>query len=463
MKENFDSDYTIESESNYINNHEHIVDVESPEIKARIEKAKELFGAYFEKHQGDFKFKENVDNPDLIDDSTMEKILKDAEEMGIYTEAEKMRELIFGKNMSLYGVEYFSNACGENCSFCPMGQNTIKLMDNSVRIKEIKQALEKDQNLEALQIEIKKLNAENEAIKEKITTLTPDAAKDDLDSLSKIGHQTVCLLSGEAIARDLKKTVQYAQLAADNPQFKEIVLNMGSFTEEGFRYINENLKRSPETKLQHRVFQETYDRESYAKALIRGRAEGKQDFDKRYNSQVAALRAGFDDVGIGVLFGLSDNPLKELLELQKHVEFIKKNAGKEPKRCALLFANSPEGSDVEIPHNVGGSKYRKDIMVLVYALAALATPTVSRVNSERDDSETLKELDKTSNHTTLFVHPTPGGNVIALQELQNKSKIKDNLTPQAAVEPRWPEEAIEDWKKRGYNILNFNVKKYIKK
>ncbi|MBM4177220.1 hypothetical protein FJ208_00240, partial [Candidatus Gribaldobacteria bacterium] len=257
--------------------------------------------------------------------------------------------------------------------------------------------------------------------------------------------------------------IKYTQIALDKPGVKEIILNMVAYSKNAFRYVKDGLQIPKEVKIQHRVFQETYDEKEYGYYHRNSPRGGKKDFERRYNSQIAALDAGFDEVGIGALFGLSKNPLKEIKALQEHAKVIKERGGKEPKRCCLPLANSPQGSDLEIKYKIPGMKNQEKITELIYALARLAMPTISIVSSERDDPKTLEELDKYANHTTLFVHPYPGGNIDGLKELkQNQNQFIEGGKPisQAKTFSRTPEQALKSWRERGYSVIGFDVRKY---
>jgi len=110
--EPFDPDQTsVEAESNQpVDDQEHIVDVERPDIAVRIEKAKSLFGEFFAKYG---------EKMDLSDPASIQEVIKGAEEMEVFSQAEEIRNLIYDKNVSIYGVCYFSNRCNQNCKFCP--------------------------------------------------------------------------------------------------------------------------------------------------------------------------------------------------------------------------------------------------------------------------------------------------------------------------------------------------------
>lgn len=475
-----------------VDEHEHIVDIEAPEIKAEIEKAREVFESFFERHGENF---------DLANPEKIEAALKAAEAEGIFDKAQNIRELIYGKNISIYGVSYLSNKCDQCCSYCPMGQAALaerwqkeilevvhqkrrkkiasqwqeakKLFEDGKisldNLALIKSSIIGQGEMEKRWTDIEKKSFRVDELANKTKYLDPEQYSSDLDALRQLGHQEICLLASEELyhepgegvrsTQEPDQVIKYAQIALDKPGVREIILNMVSYSENAFRYVIEGLKVPADVKIQHRVFQETYDRKKYAQYHKNSPEGGKKDFDRRYDSQVAALKAGFDEVGIGALFGLSQFPLKEIEGLRDHANYIKKGGGKEPKRCCLPLANEPKGSELEIDFKIPGMVNAEKITELIYALSRLAMPTVSIVSSERDGPEVLKVLDKYANHTTLFVHPWPGGNVDALKDIEAVTENADVIS-QAKTFSRQPQQAIADWQERGYNVLGFDYQKY---
>jgi len=389
-----------------IDDHEHIVDIESPEIKMAIREAKRDFNTFFKRHEYHF----DLERPDAI-----EKVLEAAEKDKIFEKAQKIRELIFDKNISVYGVCYLSNKCDQNCKYCPMGQagysnwekrlsieHFEKMREDLIKHNEeseelTRQGVLRKETLESIQKETAGLTKtfdtlktekikELEESKKQFKCLSPEETSQDVDALRKVGHQEICLLASEELwhgegkavssTQDPDEVIKYTQIALDKPGVKEVILNMVSYSRNTFKYVLDGLKKPEGVGLQHRVFQETYDREAYEKYHSRSPEGGKIDFNKRYNSQIEALKAGFDEVGIGALFGLSERPLSEIKQLQIHAREIKEKGGKEPKRCCLPLANVPEGSELEIDYKIPGMANAEKITELIYALARLAMPTL---------------------------------------------------------------------------------------
>ncbi len=79
------------------------------------------------------------------------------------------------------------------------------------------------------------------------------------------------------------------------------------------------------------VYQETYDRETYARLHTAG---PKRDFDARLACPERAYAAGFRRIGIGALFGLSDWR-REALSLAAHLDYLLRRCWKAHFTVAL--------------------------------------------------------------------------------------------------------------------------------
>lgn len=426
-----------------IDDHEHVVDIEDEEVQKEIAEAKRIFYEFSQEHRDKF---------DLSDEASILATLEAAKERGIFQAAERIRNLIYNKNISIYGVSYLSNVCNQNCKFCPQGVRNYE-------VYQIEQHLNSNPSLS--QEERKKLQDKVVAYRKTLKTMTLDEAREDFRALTEIGHQEICVLSGEDVAND---PVDYIQAALETPGIKEIILNLAAYSERQMRMIRENLQIPKGVRLQYRVFQETYDPDAYFYFVEHAPIQwsgGKHDMYFRFHSQDYAISAGIDEVGIGVLFGLTKYPLSEIEGLYMQASYLTTVVGKEPKRCCLPLGNEPDYVHVDIPYMVSRIPKASEITELIYALARLAMPTVSIVSSERDGPEMLKILDKYANHTTLFVHPGPGRNIESFKELKTGGKIDSTVVEQAATVARQPREAILDWLERGYHVLGFNWEKYL--
>jgi len=417
--------------SKYDVNSEYHVDLENPEVKEKIDKAQKLYSEFIE---------ENLNKLDLTDEKSIVEVYKKAAEQGIFKEAEEIRNLIFGKDIHFYGVSYLWDKCKNYCTYCPGSVLNRK--------KAIAEGCEYPQR-----------------------ELTVDQTVEDTKAVMKDGHTHVCYLTGStpSINKYPDKIIPYLNSVIKETRdngLEEIILNIEPLTEDGFRKIAEAVKEANEefgtnVAIQFRVFQETYNRETYSQVHPKGQ---KSDYDFRIDSQARALKAGFDNVGLGALFGLNRYPLEEIEELKKHAERLKEEFGKSPARVCLPSANELENIGVKIPHFIKRGQYkqgRKELVEvgeyekfneLIYALSRLAMPTVNIVSSERDGEAMLEILDKYATCSTLNVHPGVGenANIFATETAPSNEAVHFEQT---TTFPRLPKDTIEKMRNRGYEPI----------
>lgn len=411
---------------------EYHVDVESPEVQERIKEAQKTYETFLE----EFQQKLDLGNPESI-----EMAYAKAEQEGIFKKAQEVRELIFGKDIHFYGVSYLWDKCGEHCMYCPLSvPSRLKMVSEGKEVKD------------------KKLSID-EAVKDTI------AVMDD-------GHRHICYLTGSIPGKEkyADEIIPYLTKVIEETKdkdLKEIILNVEPLDESGFKKIADavreiNGRLGTHVSIQFRVFQETYNRETYKKMHPRGT---KSDYDFRYNSQVRALKAGFDNIGLGVLFGLHNLPLEEIENLKQHAEKLEKEFGKIPARICLPSANELTKISVLVPHKIERGEYedeKKEVLKevglyekvneLIYALARLAMPKVNIVSSERDTPAMIEILDKYATCTTLNVHPGVGDNMMRA-EAEAALKTGEVHKQQTTVFPRNPERFKNKMRERGYNPI----------
>ncbi len=382
---------------------EYKANIKSPEVQAKLAESKELYKSFTSKFAIDL---ENLE--------TISQAYKKAQE-GVFKIAQEIRELVFGKDMHFYGVSYLWDACTNHCKYCPGS------------VPNRKKAIESGKEYPLRELSV------NEAVADTLAVM-------------KDGHMHICYLAGSSPGREKlpDKMVPFLE-RFDQLGLDEIILNIEPATEEGFRKMRNAVKN---TALQFRVFQETYDRETYAKMHPKG---PKADYDFRRQSQANAIKAGFDNIGLGALFGLHRFPIEEIEGLRKHAEELEIEHGKAPARICLPSANELTNIGVQIPYFLKRGKngnYEK-FNELIYALARLAMPTISIVSSERDRPGMLKILDKYATCTTLNVHPGVGGNA----NLFSCNGKKQTHFEQATVFPRNPKKTIKEMRHKGYNPI----------
>ena len=104
-------------------------------MKYKIKAAKELYTDFAEQ----FRKKLNLSNPTSIHEA-----YEEAKKQRIFKEAESIRELLFGKDVIFYGVEYLSDLCENQCKFCP---GSMEHADRELRMMTVEQAVKETEHL----------------------------------------------------------------------------------------------------------------------------------------------------------------------------------------------------------------------------------------------------------------------------------------------------------------------------
>lgn len=116
-------------------------------------------------------------------------------------------------------------------------------------------------------------------------------------------------------------------------------------------------------KNSYTLFQETYHRPTLKEVHVRG---PKSDYDHRLLTHDRAMRAGLDDVGIGVLFGLADYRY-EVLAMIQHAAHLEREYGAGPHTISVPRMRHAEGSDVSDapPFPVDDANFKKVFLLLL--------------------------------------------------------------------------------------------------
>jgi 2-iminoacetate synthase len=183
----------------------------------------------------------------------------------------------FGRTMRLFAPLYLSNECVNNCSYCGFSR------DNPI-----------------LRV-----------------TLTVDQVVAEAKHLAAMGFRNILLVAGEH-PRFVSEGYLEECLAAIRQFVPTLGIEVGPMeTPEYARMVDSGCEGLV-------VYQETYDREVYAKMHTAG---PKKDFEWRLACPERGYAGGFRRIGIGALFGLSDWRL-EALRLAAHLEHLYKHCWK---------------------------------------------------------------------------------------------------------------------------------------
>jgi 2-iminoacetate synthase len=189
-------------------------------------------------------------------------------------EAARLTRQHFGRTMSLYGPLYLSNFCSSHCTYCGFhSQNKIQ------RIK-----------LEAAQY------------------------RKEMQFIHAQGIRNILMLTGESYKHTPVPYLKEAALIASE-YFQGIALEVHPMQTAEYK----ELFASGVDGIA--IYQETYDRISYARVHLSGY---KKDYDFRYATPYRAAEAGMRQISLGILLGLSD-PSEDLLALYQHLRELEKS------------------------------------------------------------------------------------------------------------------------------------------
>ena len=271
--------------------------------------------------------------------------VSDPELLGeILLTARKVKERIYGNRLVVFAPLYISNLCANECLYCAF-------------------------------------RADNRALKRR--ALDQDEIAEEVRHLVEQGHKRILLVTGEAYPREgleyvLNSIDTVYRTASGHGEIRRVNVNIAPLSLDEFRLLKARRIGT------YQVFQETYDRETYARVHTAGR---KRDFDWRVNAPDRAMEAGIDDVGIGVLFGLADWRF-EILALVQHIRHLERRFGVGPHTISVPRMEPATGSDVagHPPHPVSDVDFRKLVAVL-----RLAVPYTGIIMSTRETAEIRRE------------------------------------------------------------------------
>ena len=180
----------------------------------------------------------------------------------IFATAKKVKEHIYGNRIVLFAPLYLSNYCVNTCTYCPY-------------------------------------HAKNKHIVRK--KLTQDQIRQEVIALQDMGHKRLLLEAGEhprhnPIEYILESINTIYSIKHKNGAIRRVNINIAATTVENYRKLHEAGIGT------YQLFQETYHKEQYELLHPKG---PKSDYAYHTEAMDRAMEGGIDDVGLGVLFGLT--------------------------------------------------------------------------------------------------------------------------------------------------------------
>jgi 2-iminoacetate synthase len=280
-----------------------------------------------------------------IEETAVLTAISDPELLGeLFDTAKRAKETIYGKRLVLFAPLYVSNLCGNECLYCAFRARNKEVVRRSLSHNEI-----------AREVKI----------------------------LVDQGHKRILVVAGESYPREgfsyILKTIETVYSVVSGPgNIRRVNANIAPLTVDEFRQLKAAKIGT------YQVFQETYHRPTYAAVHLGGK---KKDYDWRVTAVDRAMQAGIDDVGIGVLFGLTDWRY-EVLAMMHHIRHLEERFGVGPHTISVPRLEPATGSDLAAhpPKPVTDVDFRKLVAIL-----RLTVPYTGIIMSTRETPNLRRE------------------------------------------------------------------------
>lgn len=257
----------------------------------------------------------------------------------IFELAADIKKEFYGNRIVLFAPLYLSNYCINGCLYCPY-------------------------------------HAKNRDIPRR--KLTQDEIRAEVIALQDMGHKRLAIEAGE----DPKNNpIEYILDSIDtiysvkhkNGAIRRVNVNIAATTEEEYRMLKDAGIGT------YILFQETYHRKGYEYLHPTG---PKSDYRYHTEAMDRAMKAGIDDVGLGVLFGL-DRYRYEFAALLMHAEHLEAVFGVGPHTISFPRVKPADGIDPDEFNN----SISDEIFERIIACARIAVPYTGMIISTRESQD----------------------------------------------------------------------------
>jgi 2-iminoacetate synthase len=260
----------------------------------------------------------------------------------ISTLAEEIKQRFYGNRIVMFAPLYLSNYCVNGCVYCPY-------------------------------------HAKNKNIARK--KLTQDEIRQEVIALQDMGHKRLALEAGEhptlnPIEYILESIHTIYNIHHKNGAIRRVNVNIAATTVENYRKLKEAGIGT------YILFQETYNKSNYEKLHPTG---PKSNYAYHTEAMDRAQEGGIDDVGIGVLFGLTSYRY-DFVGLLMHAEHLEARFGVGPHTISVpRIRPADDINPNDFPNGVPDEKF-----LHIVAVIRLAVPYTGMIISTRE-SQSVRE------------------------------------------------------------------------
>ena len=261
----------------------------------------------------------------------------------MYKLAEEIKLAFYGNRIVMFAPLYLSNYCINGCTYCPYHAKNKTMLRKQLSQKEI----------------------ETEVI-----------------ALQDMGHKRLALEAGEhplnSIEYILESIRTIYNVKHKNGAIRRVNVNIAATTVENYRKLAEAGIGT------YILFQETYNKENYQKLHPYG---PKSNYAYHTEAMDRAMEGGIDDVGIGVLFGLT-NYLYDFIGLIMHAEHLEAAHGVGPHTISVPRICPADDIDVADFENA----LPDEIFHKIVAVIRISVPYTGMIISTRETQSSREKV-----------------------------------------------------------------------
>ncbi len=260
----------------------------------------------------------------------------------IYNLASRIKQNYYGNRIVLFAPLYLSNYCVNSCAYCPY-------------------------------------HVKNKHIARK--KMTQDEIRQEVIALQNMGHKRLALELGEDAVNNpieyvLESIKTIYSIKHKNGAIRRVNVNIAATTVENYAKLHEAGIGT------YILFQETYNRENYEKLHPKG---PKHNYNWHTEAMDRAMQGGIDDVGLGVLFGLSDYAY-DFIGLLMHAEHLEARFGVGPHTISVPRLCPADDIDTTKFHQC----ISDDLFEKIVAILRISVPYTGLIISTRE-SQAMRE------------------------------------------------------------------------
>ena len=309
----------------------------------------------------------------------------------IYSLAQKIKEDYYGNRIVLFAPLYLSNYCVNGCVYCPY-------------------------------------HAKNKHIPRK--KMTQEEIKQEVIALQDMGHKRLAIETGEdpvnnPIEYVLESLKTIYSIHHKNGAIRRANVNIAATTVENYRKLKEAGIGT------YILFQETYDKVRYENLHPTG---PKHNYAYHTEAMDRAMTGGIDDVGLGVLFGLSTYKY-EFAALLMHAEHLEAVFGVGPHTISVPRIKKADDIDPSTFEN----GIDDDTFAKIVACIRIAVPYTGMIISTRESKQCRERVLK------LGISQISGGSKTSVGGYAHPEDESEEETAQFDVSDRRTLDEVIKW------------------